>query len=102
MHSVQKYLIAVYLCRVALNECVQVVLIVNVATYWAFTHHYLGMNALQSNHQDFVVLGFPCNQFGMVSLPDSTTDIWCLQPSRVGIEHCNCYFMWLLILTEGV
>jgi glutathione peroxidase-family protein len=49
------------------------VLIVNVATYWAFTHHYLSMNALQSNYQDLVVLGFPCNQFGMVSYTDSNT-----------------------------
>ena len=49
----------------------QVVLIVNVATYWAFTHHYLGMNALQSNHQDLVVLGFPSNQFGKVSYTES-------------------------------
>jgi hypothetical protein len=50
-----------------INKHLQVVLIVNVATYWALTHHYLGMNALQSNYQDLVVLGFPCNQFGMVS-----------------------------------
>uniref|UniRef100_A0A2C9JW72 Glutathione peroxidase n=1 Tax=Biomphalaria glabrata TaxID=6526 RepID=A0A2C9JW72_BIOGL len=43
----------------------KVVLIVNVATYCGLTHHYFGMNALQSQYgsQGFVILGFPCNQF---------------------------------------
>nr|CAD7402498.1 unnamed protein product [Timema cristinae] len=34
-------------------------------TRTAFTGHYWGLNALQSAFQDLVVLGFPCNQFGM-------------------------------------
>lgn len=28
------------------------------------THQYLGLNALNNNYTDLVVLGFPCNQFG--------------------------------------
>lgn len=45
----------------------QVVLIVNVATYCSFTEHYLGLNELQTKfNNDLVVLGFPCNQFLLV------------------------------------
>jgi len=44
----------------------KVVIIVNVATYWGHTPHYLDYNALTSNYsaQPFVILGFPCNSFG--------------------------------------
>jgi len=43
----------------------KVVLIVNVATYWGFVTHYLGMNALNTKYgaQGFTVLGFPSNIF---------------------------------------
>ena len=46
-----------------------VVLLVNVATYWGLTRQYAGLNALQKDHSNFHVIGIPCNQFGMVSRP---------------------------------
>src|SRR5688572_9151163 len=44
----------------------QVLLIVNVASRCGFTPQYTGLEALYRKHKDegFVVLGFPCNQFG--------------------------------------
>jgi glutathione peroxidase len=44
----------------------QVLLIVNVASRCGFTPQYEGLDALYRTHKDrgFVVLGFPCNQFG--------------------------------------
>ncbi|AQZ12536.1 (ZYRO0D13288g) [Zygosaccharomyces parabailii] len=44
----------------------KVVLIVNVASNCGFTPQYEELEALYNNYKDqgFVVLGFPCNQFG--------------------------------------
>jgi len=44
----------------------QVLLIVNTASACGFTPQYAGLEALYRQYQDrgFVVLGFPCNQFG--------------------------------------
>jgi glutathione peroxidase len=44
----------------------QVLLIVNVASFWSLTHQYSELNALQSRYKKhgFRVLGVPCNQFG--------------------------------------
>ncbi|MEZ0391258.1 MAG: glutathione peroxidase [Pseudobdellovibrionaceae bacterium] len=42
------------------------VLIVNVASKCGFTPQYAGLESLYKKYQDkgFVILGFPCNQFG--------------------------------------
>ncbi|AJP84917.1 BAF_collapsed_G0004380.mRNA.1.CDS.1 [Saccharomyces cerevisiae] len=44
----------------------KVVLIVNVASKCGFTPQYKELEELYKNYQDkgFVILGFPCNQFG--------------------------------------
>lgn len=44
----------------------KVVLIVNVASKCGFTPQYTGLQKLYDNHKDkgFIILGFPCNQFG--------------------------------------
>jgi len=44
----------------------QTLLIVNVASGCGFTPQYKGLEALYQRYKDrgFVVLGFPCNQFG--------------------------------------
>lgn len=44
----------------------QIVLVVNTASQCGFTPQYRGLEALYRKYKDrgFVVLGFPCNQFG--------------------------------------
>jgi len=54
----------------------QVMLIVNTASKCGFTPQYEGLEALYKEYKDqgFVVLGFPCNQFGRQE-PGSESDI---------------------------
>ncbi|KAF9940079.1 glutathione peroxidase gpx1 [Modicella reniformis] len=44
----------------------KVVLVVNVASKCGFTDQYKGLEELYKNYKDkgFVIIGFPCNQFG--------------------------------------
>ncbi|ABZ77599.1 Glutathione peroxidase [Shewanella halifaxensis HAW-EB4] len=53
----------------------QVILIVNTASECGFTPQYRELEALYQKHQtqDFVVLGFPCNQFGAQEKGDNQT-----------------------------
>jgi glutathione peroxidase len=50
-----------------------VILIVNTASKCGFTPQYQGLETLYQTYQDkgFVVLGFPCNQFGAQEPGDS-------------------------------
>jgi len=54
----------------------RVVLVVNTASQCGFTPQYAGLEALYQKFRDrgFVVLGFPCNQFGQQE-PGSADDI---------------------------
>lgn len=54
----------------------KVLLIVNVATYCGFTYQYHSLEKLYNTYKDegFVILGFPCNQFGSQE-PDSEAEI---------------------------
>jgi glutathione peroxidase len=54
----------------------KVVLIVNTASKCGFTPQYTGLEALYEKYKDqgFVILGFPCNQFGAQE-PGSETEI---------------------------
>lgn len=54
----------------------QVILIVNTASKCGFTPQYEGLEELYEKYKDrgFVVLGFPCNQFGRQE-PGSESDI---------------------------
>src|SRR5688500_6783729 len=62
-------------------------LIVNVASQCGFTPQYKGLEALYRKFKDsdFVVLGFPCNQFGRQE-PGSNTDIREFCDERYGIS----------------
>lgn len=44
----------------------QVILVVNTACLWGFTPQFGGLEKLWNKYKDrgFVILGFPCNQFG--------------------------------------
>lgn len=55
----------------------KVVLIVNVATFWGFTPHYIGLSALQAKFgNNLAILGIPCNQFGLQEPGSNATEIY--------------------------
>ncbi|MBW4581363.1 MAG: glutathione peroxidase [Tildeniella nuda ZEHNDER 1965/U140] len=64
----------------------QVLLIVNTASACGFTPQYKGLQALYEKYekQGFVILGFPCNQFGQQE-PGSTAEIQSFCEMRFGV-----------------
>jgi len=62
----------------------KVLLLVNVATYWGLTiSNYYPLNDLQKTYDNFLIIGFPCNQFGLQE-PGGTPD-----EIMNGIKYCR-------------
>lgn len=57
------------------NYSKNVMLIVNVASFWGSTNNYIPLNALHTEIRDFKVLGVPCNQFGLQEPGANGTEI---------------------------
>ncbi|KAL5504246.1 GPX2 [Sanghuangporus vaninii] len=93
----------------------KVVLIVNVASKCGFTPQYKGLEALYKKHKDkgFVILGFPCNQFGGQE-PGSDAEIaqFCelnhgvtfplMKKSDVNGDSTNEVYKWLKNEKSGI
>jgi glutathione peroxidase len=64
----------------------QVLLIVNTASYCGFTPQYAGLEQLYNSYRErgFVVLGFPCNQFGAQE-PGSEVEIGAFCEKNFGV-----------------
>lgn len=64
----------------------RVALLVNTASECGYTRQYAGLQELQDYFagQDFVVLGFPCNQFGGQE-PDGEDEIVAFCQGRFGV-----------------
>lgn len=75
----------------------KVVLIVNVASFWGVTHHYIPMNALQSQFADLEVIGIPCNLFGLVR----AAHIFIANKYNFLINSCCKCQMWSACLLSG-
>jgi glutathione peroxidase len=86
----------------------KVVLIVNVASQCGFTPQYKGLQALHKKYKDrkFVILGFPCNQFGgQEPDDDATIATFCelnhgvnfplMKKSDVNGDNANPVYKWL-------
>ncbi|RDB25956.1 Glutathione peroxidase 2 [Hypsizygus marmoreus] len=84
------------------------VLIVNVASACGFTPQYKGLQALYDKYKDrgFIILGFPCNQFGgQEPKDDAAIAEFCtlnhgvtfplMKKSDVNGDHTNEVFKWL-------
>ncbi|MEB3311929.1 MAG: glutathione peroxidase [Snowella sp.] len=65
----------------------KVLLIVNTASQCGFTPQYKGLQSLYDKYaeQGFVVLGFPCNQFGQQE-PGSPTEIQSFCETNFGVS----------------
>ena len=73
--------------RVSLSDYQgQVVLVVNTASQCGFTAQYRGLEALYQKYkgEGFVILGFPCNQFGAQE-PGHEEDILSFCEGRFGV-----------------
>jgi len=56
----------------------QVLMVVNVASYWGFTYQYYALNELieKMEGKNFSVLGFPCNQFARQEPAANATELY--------------------------
>lgn len=56
----------------------QVLLVLNVASFWGFTYQYYALNELieKLEGKDFSVLGFPCNQFARQEPAANATELY--------------------------
>ncbi len=93
----------------------QVVLVVNTASRCGFTPQYAGLEALHGQLRDegFVVLGFPCNQFGSQE-PGTEEEIGEFCQLNYGVsfpmfakvdvngEHAHPLFEWLKSERKGL
>lgn len=93
----------------------KVMLIVNTASKCGFTPQYEGLEALYRKYRDrgFVVLGFPCNQFGGQE-PGSAEEIGAFCRSNYGVsfpmfqkidvngERAHPLYQWLKKSAPGV
>lgn len=62
------------------------VLIVNTASKCGYTGQYEGLQKLHESHgEDLVIIGFPCNQFGMQE-PGSSDDIAAFCEKNYGVS----------------
>ncbi|KAG2072781.1 glutathione peroxidase, partial [Suillus decipiens] len=86
----------------------KVVLIVNVASKCGFTPQYQGLQALYDKYKErgFVILGFPCNQFGgQEPGDDAAIASFCqlnhgvnfplMKKSDVNGDNTNSVYRWL-------
>jgi glutathione peroxidase len=93
----------------------QVLLVVNVASRCGFTGQYQGLQTLyeELGPKGFVVLGFPCNQFGGQE-PQSEKEIQSFCDTRFGVtfpmfakvdvngEGANPFYIWLKSQAPGL
>ena len=93
----------------------KIVLVVNVASACGYTPQYAGLEALYRKHKDrgFVVLGFPCNQFGSQE-PGTEEDIANFCETKFGVtfplfakvdvngENEHSLFKWLKSQKKGI
>ena len=91
------------------------VLVVNVASACGYTSQYAGLEALYRKRKDsgFVVLGFPCNQFGAQE-PGTEEDIANFCETKFGVtfplfakvdvngENEHPLFKWLKSQKKGI
>ena len=93
----------------------QTVLVVNVASACGYTPQYTGLEALYRKHKDagFVVLGFPCNQFGaqeqgtdaeISAFCETTYDVTFPMFSKVEVNGDGAHplFRWLKSEKKGI
>jgi len=91
------------------------VLIVNTASACGFTPQYKGLQALYDKYEkkDFVILGFPCNQFGgQEAKDDATIGEFCtlnfgvtfplMKKSDVNGDNTNEVYKWLKSQKPGL